>query len=83
MWHRDSDKRQLGTAVLKGDLRAARKLLERGADPNAPDPGDDITPIHYALNHGADMVQLLIDHGADVNTPGRSNETPLGAALLG
>jgi ankyrin repeat protein len=26
------------------------------------------------------MVQLLIDHGADVNTPGRSNETPLAMA---
>ncbi len=71
----------LPQAVLAGDLRAVRAMLAKGADPNACDPGDeDGYPIHYALNHGPEMVQALIDSGADVNVPGRGNATPLAKA---
>jgi hypothetical protein len=55
-------------------------MLNQGADPNKCDPDDDAYPIHYALNHGPEMVQLLIDHDADVNIPGRGNATPLAKA---
>jgi len=72
MWRRGSDAgRSLSTAVREGDVRAVRKMLEQGADPNVRDPDDDVVPIHYAINQGPEMVQLLIDHGADVNIPGR------------
>lgn len=81
MWPFGSRKHKtLSHAVLAGDIRAARTLLEQGADPNRCDPDDTAYPIHYALNHGPEMVQLLVDHGADVNIPGRGNATPLAKA---
>ena len=67
----------LSEKVLAGDVRAVRKMLDHGADPNVCDPGDDNWPIHYAVNKGPEMVQLLVDHGADVNIPGRGNATAL------
>ncbi len=69
----------LSRAVLAGDLRAVRRMLAGGADPNKCDADDDAHPIHYATNHGPAMVQLLIDHGADVNIPARGS-MPLAAA---
>jgi ankyrin repeat protein len=81
MWGRDSHKRQsLSDAVRAGDLRAVRKMLDQGADPNVCDPGDNNWPIHYAVNEGPEMVQLLVDHRADVNIPGRGNATALAKA---
>ena len=81
MWPFSSRKHKtLSQAVLAGDLGAAREMLANGADPNKCDPDDSAWPIHYALNHGPEMVQLLIDNGADVNMPGRGNATPLAKA---
>jgi hypothetical protein len=72
MWPFSSQKHKtLSHAVLAGDRRAVREMLDQGADPNKCDPDDDAYPIHYALNHGAEMVRLLVDRGADVNIPGR------------
>jgi len=71
----------LSHAVLAGDVRAARKMLNQGANPNQCDPDDNAYPIHYALNHGPEMVQLLVDHGADVNIPcQRDHAMPLAFA---
>src|ERR1019366_4064889 len=76
-----SKHKTLSQAVLAGDVRAARKMLERGADPNRCDPGDTAYAIHYGVNHGPEMVQLLVDHGADVNIPSpRSHAMPLACA---
>jgi len=73
--------KSLSQAVLAGDVRAARKMLERGADPNRGDPGDNANPIHYAVNNGPEMIQLLIEYGADVNIPSpRSHAMPLACA---
>ena len=69
----------LSHAVLAGDLRAVRRMLDQGADPNRCDPGDNRYPIHYAVNRGPEMVQLLVEHGADVNIPARGF-MPLAAA---
>lgn len=80
MWPFSSHKHKtLSHAVLAGDLRAARKMLAQGADPNSCDPDDDAFPIHYAVNHGTEMVQLLVDYGADVNIPARGS-MPLAVA---
>ena len=73
--------KSLSQAVLAGDARAARKMLEGGASPNQVDPDDDASPIHYGINHGPEMVQLLIDYGADVNIPSpRTHAMPLACA---
>ena len=74
MWPFSSRKlKTLSHAVLAGDIRAVRRMLDRGADPNECGPDDDAYPIHYALNYGPEMVQLLVDRGADVNIPSQRN----------
>ncbi len=41
-------------------------LLERGADPNLRDEGDNATPLHFAAEKGKlSVVRRLIEHGAD------------------
>jgi ankyrin repeat protein len=50
---------------------AVRVLLERGADPNARDAGDNATPLHFAAANGQlEVVRLLLDAGADVHGAG-------------
>ncbi|MCK4817176.1 ankyrin repeat domain-containing protein, partial [bacterium] len=70
--------KNLVDAVRSGKLRVVRKLLEQGADPNVFEPNDNLGyPLHYALNESPEMVQLLIDFGADINVMGRGGATPL------
>lgn len=44
-------------------------LLEHGADPNVPCGREQETALHVAVRRGqgADIVRLLLDHGADVH----------------
>jgi uncharacterized protein len=52
-----------------------RTLLERGADPNIRDEGDNACPIHFAAERGdLKVVQLLIEHGADPSGEGTMHE---------
>jgi len=63
-------------AVRAGDLRAAERLLDEGADPN--------TALHAAAGHGpVAMVELLIRRGAIEWHPDRTGRTPLDAARGG
>lgn len=59
------------------DPATLRLLLERGADPNVP--GDDGSPLLYAINlgqHGnAEIARLLLQHGANPDAQDRT-ETP-------
>jgi ankyrin repeat protein len=66
------------------NISAVRRLLEAGSDPNgiakAGQPGCNLSPLMLAIKAGrADIVQLLIDHGADVNQHPRFHtwRTPL------
>lgn len=50
-------------------------LLEHGADPNAREQGDNVTPLHLAAaNRSLDSVRLLVDAGADVHGEGDLHE---------
>src|SRR5688500_7325515 len=43
-----------------------RLLLERGADPNIRDEGDNAMPLHFAAEReDLAVIRLLIEHGAD------------------
>ena len=48
-----------------------RLLLERGADPNARDTADNVSPLHVAAANGfLGSVRALLDAGADVHGHG-------------
>lgn len=50
-------------------------LLERGADPNIRDDGDNATPLHFAAEHqDLAVIQMLIEHGADPIGDGTMHE---------
>jgi ankyrin repeat protein len=52
-----------------------RALLERGANPNIRDEGDDAMPLHFAAERGdLDVVELLVEHGADTVGDGTMHE---------
>jgi hypothetical protein len=58
---------QLIAAAQKGDLAAAKALVEKGADVNAKGLYDQ-TPIFFAADRGhIDVVRYLIEKGANVN----------------
>lgn len=67
-------------AVSSGQLEVAEYLITQGIDVNARvcDEGTD-TPLEWAIwNKQINMVKLLIEHGAEVNTPVEDREiTPL------
>lgn len=64
-------------------LRGARWLLEHGADPNVPSYASRETPLHAFMRngHGAEVVELLAAHGADLGARRADGRTPLVLAL--
>ena len=58
----------LHKAAEGGHLGVVELLLNRGADPDIRDEGDNATALHFAAERGSlPIVKLLIERGADVN----------------
>ncbi len=60
-------------------IDAVTLCLERGADVNDTDE-DGLTALHHAVPRGAGVVQLLVDHGASVETKDKRGRLPLDVA---
>jgi ankyrin repeat protein len=83
----------LGAAIAAGDTVAVRLLLEAGADPGRPLPGDSpdgpdaadrpVYPVGAAVESGcpAELIELLLSHGADPSAPGQDGSSPYRVAI--
>lgn len=70
----------LQIALLCEEAASAKLLLERGADPNIRQNGDFVA-LHEAASIGrTDILQLLVDHGAELSPRNAKGETPLAVA---
>ncbi len=69
-------------AASRGHVEFARMLLERGALAVIDAPGlRGRTPLHWAVQNGkSQVVQLLLESGANVNARDESGGTPSGLA---
>jgi ankyrin repeat protein len=75
----------LADAAGRGQLEAVRALLERGADPNAPEEGN--APHGRALyaavyNRRFDVARLLLEHGANPNQEVESSADAPSIAIM-
>lgn len=65
----------LHTAAAGAQVDAVRLLLERGADPNAREAGDNTYPLHWAAANGhVETARALLDAGGDVHGTGDVHE---------
>jgi uncharacterized protein len=66
------------TCASSGTTDAVRMLIERGADVNAKEPSQNQTALMWAAaEHHPEMVQTLIDAGADLQAHTRKGFTAL------
>ena len=79
---RFKDQTLLLKACLEGKSDVAKLLLEHGADPNGGKDIKKMSYLHHAVRASdAEMVQCLLDHGADVSA--RSVPVFSGGGALG
>ena len=72
----------LSHAIVQGDFEDAIKMLKNGADPNSDNLNVKILPIFFALEHKhEELVDLLLQKGADANARQPTGETVLMSAV--
>lgn len=72
----------LGWAVDRRDPVMAKWLLDRGANPNVGSGPDKESPLSACVRGSAiDVMEVLMDHGADINLSDAAGMTPLMRAL--
>jgi catechol 2,3-dioxygenase-like lactoylglutathione lyase family enzyme len=73
-------------AIAVGDLDAIRAFIEQhpeAIDERLPSRYHGQTPLHFAITRNRlDILDLLIDMGADIDAPDQNDQTPLEYALL-
>jgi ankyrin repeat protein len=63
--------------TLAQGLEAVKAMAAWGGDVNTANTAG-LTPLHVAANNGADdIIQFLIDHGANVNVKDKRGRTPI------
>ncbi len=68
--------------AIGGNFKGVKKQLAAGADVDAKQPLDGVTPLIYAARYGhPEVAELLITNGADVNAKSDGEYTPLHFAV--
>lgn len=68
--------------MMMGNTRVAELLLQRGADPNRPDPLTGSLPVHDAAREGfLDTLVALHRGGARLDLGDRSGRLPIDLAV--
>lgn len=68
----------------QGMLLALERILEAGADPNAVNPGNKLSPLYFAISGDSKcvpLIQALLAGGADPNGAEGEGTTPLFVAV--
>lgn len=73
---------ELANAVIERDVTAVKKLLSKGTDPNWSDR-EGWTALHFAAqNNDAETADILLRHGAAVESRDKFGNTPLYRAVF-
>ena len=73
----------LWTAASAGDLQTIKRYIKEGGDLNALDKIFQLSAMSWSALHGqTEVVQLLIENGADVNIKSGDGSTPLHSAAF-
>jgi ankyrin repeat protein len=62
-------------------IHQVKQLLQRDADVKKRD-SQGSNALHHAAFHGPSVIQIILDHGADVNTQNNEGFTPLIGAII-
>ena len=71
-------------AVKRGDIVRVRELLDSGEDPNTREHYTNRTALMIASEYGhTEIIRLLLDRGADINSQNDSYTALIKASMLG
>ena len=71
---------KLHSAVLRGNIDHLKTLLKEGANVNVPNSAGN-TALHWAVKlDEKKIIQLLMNHGADLTIKNHANQTPCDVA---